>query len=431
MAKKHVSERVAVVGLGYVGLPVAVGFAKRYEHVVGYDIDGAKIAELERGVDRSLAVAQDMLRTSTLRVTDQLAELADATTYIVTVPTPIDGYQRPDLSAVVAATEAVGSVLCPGDLVVYESTVYPGVTQDVCGPILAAASGLDRAAFQLGYSPERINPGDEVHTLETVIKIVAGEDDAVLDRVARLYEPVVTAGVFRAANIEVAEAAKVIENAQRDINIALMNELALICDRLQIRTRDVLDAAGTKWNFLRFHPGLVGGHCIGVDPYYLTAVAETLDYHPQMILAGRRINDSMGVFVAQRTVKLLTRAAVKVHGARVAVLGLTFKEDFPDIRNSRVVDLVEELREFGVEPLVHDPMADPAAARAEYGIELVPWDALDEGLDGIVLAVKHRAYMQRSVTELLRGLRPGGVVVDVKSVLDQESVPQAMVYWCL
>ncbi len=431
MAKKHVTERVAVVGLGYVGLPVGVGFAKQFLHVVGYDIDSAKVAELRTGVDRSLAVPEDMLRTSTLRVTDQLADLADATVYIVTVPTPIDGYHRPDLSAVVAATEAIGSVLGAGDLVVYESTVYPGVTRDVCGPILERRSGLSRDAFHLGYSPERINPGDEVHTLETVVKIVAGEDEAVLDRVARLYEPVVAAGVFRAANIEVAEAAKLMENTQRDINIALMNELALICDRLQIRTRDVLDAAGTKWNFLRFHPGLVGGHCIGVDPYYLTAVAETLDYHPQMILAGRRINDSMGVYVAQRTVKLLTRAAVKVHGARVAVLGLTFKEDFPDLRNSRVVDLVNELREFGVEPLVHDPMADPAAARAEYGIELVPWDALDSELDGIVLAVKHRAYMQRQVTELLRGLRPGGVVVDVKSALDPATVPPGMTYWCL
>ena len=425
------SERIAIIGLGYVGLPVGVAFAQCYDQVIGFDIDAAKVRELRAGVDRSEAVDPTDLVASGLQVTDRVEDLAEATAYVVTVPTPIDRYRRPDLSAVEAASRTVASVLSPGDLVVYESTVYPGVTRDVCGPILARGSGLASADFQLGYSPERINPGDRKHTLDTVVKIVAGADEATLDRVAALYDAIVGAGVFRAASVEVAEAAKLIENTQRDINIALMNELALICDRLGIGTRDVLAAAGTKWNFLPFHPGLVGGHCIGVDPYYLTAVAEELDYLPQMILAGRRINDSMGVHVAQRTVKLLTRADVKVKGARVAVLGLTFKEDFPDLRNSRVVDLVRELEAFGVEPVVHDPLADPLAAREEYGIELVPWAELGAGLDGIVLAVQHRAFLERPLGELLGGLRPGGVVVDVKSALDPALVPPGAVYWCL
>ena len=426
-----VSERVAVIGLGYVGLPVACAFADKLGSAIGYDIDATKVAALQAGVDTSGAVDAATLAVEGLVVSADEAILDDATCFIVTVPTPIDAYHRPDLSAVIAATRAVGRHLKSGDLVVYESTVYPGVTEDICGPLLAELSGLKRGRdFYLGYSPERINPGDPGHTFENVTKIVAGEDGRSLARVAALYRVVVGPGVYEAESIKVAEAAKLIENTQRDINIALMNELAVICDKLSIRTRDVLAAAGTKWNFLPFKPGLVGGHCIGVDPYYLAAVAEELDYHPEMLLAGRRINDSMGRYVAQRTVKLLIQANIKVHGARVAVLGLTFKENFPDLRNSRVPDIIGELAEFGIESLVHDPLADPAAATAEYGVHLVPWERLRD-LDAIVLAVAHAPLAAMSVDELLAGLRPGGVLVDVKSAVNEDEVPDTVTYWCL
>ncbi len=426
-----VSERVAVIGLGYVGLPVACAFARKLGRAIGYDIDTAKIAGLRGGSDVSGAVDAATLAVDGLVLTSDESDLDEATCFIVTVPTPIDIYHRPDLSAVIAATRAVGRHLRAGDLVVYESTVYPGVTEEICGPILAEVSGLAQGRdFYLGYSPERINPGDPQHTFENVTKIVAGEDGRSLARVAALYRAVVGPGVFEATNIKVAEAAKLIENTQRDINIALMNELALICDQLHIRTRDVLEAAGTKWNFLPFRPGLVGGHCIGVDPYYLAAVAEEVAYHPEMLLAGRRINDSMGRFVAQRTVKLLIQANIKVHGARVAVLGLTFKEDFPDLRNSRVPDIIGELAEFGIESLVHDPLADPDAAIEEYGVHLVPWERLRD-LDAIVLAVAHAPLAAMSVDELISGLRPRGVLVDVKSMVDPAQVPETVTYWCL
>ena len=342
--------------------------------------------------------------------------LNEASFFIVTVPTPIDAERRPDLSPLEAACALIGPHLRAGSVVVFESTVYPGLTREFCGPRLAAASGLRQGVdFKLGYSPERINPGDKQHRLETIIKIVAGEDAETLERVAAVYARIVDAGVYRASSLEVAEAAKVIENTQRDLNIALMNELAIIFDRLGIPTKEVLEAAGTKWNFLPFTPGLVGGHCIGVDPYYLTARAEAAGYYPQVILSGRRINDGMGGFIAQRLVKLLIAAERPVKGARIGILGITFKEDVPDLRNSRVPDIVAELREFGIAASVADPLADPAEAKREYGVELVPLGALTK-LDGLVLAVPHRVLGEGGWHRLFATLVPGGVFVDVKSV---------------
>ncbi len=347
------------------------------------------------------------------------------------MPTPIDTQRRPDLTAVLGACRAIGPALKPGAVVVFESTVYPGLTREICGPALAAASGLRPGIdFKLGYSPERINPGDREHRLETIIKVVAGEDPETLDRVAAAYGAVVPAGVHRAPSIEVAEAAKVIENTQRDINIALMNELALIFDRMGLRTADVLAAAATKWNFLRFSPGLVGGHCIGVDPYYLTAKAEALGYLPQVILAGRRINDSMGGFIAQRMIKLLTAADHPIRRARIGILGLAFKENVPDLRNSRVPDIVAELKSFGIEALVHDPLVDADEARHEYGIDIVAAEALQH-LNGLVIAVPHRAFLDRPLVRYLDAVLPSGVVIDVKSVLDPATLPAGFSYWSL
>ena len=426
-----VTERIAVIGLGYVGLPVALGFARCYP-TVGFDIQADKVKALRRGVDRSGEVSEAALRASPLRLTWDPAELRDATFFVVAVPTPVDLDNRPDLTPVVSATETVGHALKKGDVVVYESTVYPGVTEDLCGPILARVSGLRQGVdFKLGYSPERINPGDKQHTLEKVTKVVSGEDAQTLERVAHVYGSVIGAGVFRAASVKVAEAAKVIENTQRDLNIALMNELALIFDRLGIRTRDVLAAAGTKWNFLPFSPGLVGGHCIGVDPYYLTTKAEQVGYQPQVILAGRHINNSIGPFVADRTVKLLVKSGLPVKGARVGVLGLSFKENVSDLRNSKVPDIMKELREFGVEALLYDPWADPAEARREYGLELSPLEAFT-GLDALILAVAHQRFLEVPLESWVERLRPGGVLVDVKSVLDPSALPEGRVsYWCL
>ncbi len=410
-------EKVAVVGLGYVGLPLAVAFGPKRAGTVGFDINPRRIEELRSGVDRTREVETSSLAHCGVEFTSDVRGIRHASVYIVTVPTPIDEQRRPDLRPVKAASRTVGSVLKKGDVVVYESTVYPGVTEEVCGPILAAESGLEVGKdFFLGYSPERINPGDKKHRLETIVKVVAGQDEATLARVAAVYESIIDAGVYRAPSIKVAEAAKVIENTQRDLNIALMNELALIFDRLGIRTQDVIDAAATKWNFLRFTPGLVGGHCIGVDPYYLTARAEAAGYHPEVILAGRRINSSMGGFVAQKTIKLLIESGVKVTGARVAVLGLTFKENVPDLRNSRVPNIIAELQEFGIEPMVHDPYVDADEANAEYGLKLSPLSELRE-LDALILAVPHQEFL-REVESLGELLRPGGVLVDVKSAFE-------------
>jgi UDP-N-acetyl-D-galactosamine dehydrogenase len=425
------TEAIGVVGLGYVGLPVALAFAKKFEHVVGFDIDARRVAELRDARDRTDEVSEAELRATTLRLTTDAAELAACSFVVVTVPTPIDANRQPDLGPLRSASETVGRHLRRGAVVVYESTVYPGVTEEYCGPILARESGLTRGRdFFLGYSPERINPGDREHTLERIVKVVAGEDEATLERVASTYAAIVDAGVFRASSIKVAEAAKVIENTQRDLNIALMNELALIFDRLGIRTREVLDAAETKWNFLKFSPGLVGGHCIGVDPYYLTAKAESLGYHPQVILAGRRINDSMGAFVAQRTVKLLIAQDIPVRGARVGVLGLTFKENVPDLRNSRVPDILRELSDFGVQTRVHDPRADAAEAAHEYGVTLTTLDEFRD-LDAVVLAVAHAEYAEMGPRGIAGLVRPGGVLVDVKSMLRPRDVPAAIRYWSL
>ena len=423
-------EHVAVIGLGYVGLPLFLAFAREFPDAVGFDVNNDRIEALCRGEDHTKEVPVDVLKGASYHFTSDLSDLEGSTFFIVTVPTPIDRNRRPDLGFLRSASEMIGSVLQRGAVVVYESTVYPGLTEEFCGPILARTSGLRQGDdFKLAYSPERINPGDKEHRLETIVKVVAAEDEATLERVAELYEAVVPAGIHRAPSIKVAEAAKVIENTQRDLNIALMNELALIFDRLGIRTHDVLEAAGTKWNFLPFRPGLVGGHCISVDPYYLTTKAEELGYQPQVILAGRRINDGTGVYIAQRLIKLLVNSGHPVKGARVGMLGLTFKENVPDLRNSRVPDIVAELQQFGIEPLVHDPLADHAEAAHEYGIRLVSPEELSQ-LDALVLAVPHHAYTE-SLTDTLAYLKPRGVLVDIKSVFDPSKLPSGIHYWSL
>jgi UDP-N-acetyl-D-galactosamine dehydrogenase len=424
-------ERIAVIGLGYVGLPIALAFARRFPNTIGFDLNVERVNGLKRGEDATREVDTQSLSATNLQMTSDPSELAGATFFVVAVPTPIDHSHTPDLTAVLRASETVGAVLQKGGVVVYESTVYPGVTEDICGPVLERASGLARGRdFRLGYSPERINPGDREHSFEKIVKVVAGEDAETLERVARVYESVVDAGVYRAPSIRVAEAAKALENVQRDLNIALMNELALICDRIGIRTTDVLRAAGTKWNFLRFEPGLVGGHCIGVDPYYLTTLAETVGYHPQVILAGRRINESMGPFVAQRLVKLLALADVRIQGARVGILGLTFKQDVPDLRNTKVLDIVRELRQFGIDPLVHDPIAARHGDPHECDVKLQPWSEL-VGLDALVFAVPHKELLAKPLDELTAPVREGGVFIDLKSVVDPASLRSDLRYWSL
>jgi UDP-N-acetyl-D-galactosamine dehydrogenase len=424
-------EQIAVVGLGYVGLPVALAFARKFPNTVGFDVRADKLDELRRGYDRNKEQSDDVLRATSLKLTNRESDLRGSTFFVVAVPTPVDRNNVPDLAPLGRATQTVGRVLSRGSVVVYESTVYPGVTEEVCGPILEQVSGMRRGLdFTLGYSPERINPGDKQHTLEKITKVVSGEDMATLDRVAAAYAAIIDAGIHRAHSIKVAEAAKVIENTQRDLNIALMNELAIIFDRIGIRTADVLAAAATKWNFLNFRPGLVGGHCIGVDPYYLTMKAQQLGYQPEVILAGRRINNSMGLHLAQRVVKLLIDGDMTVKYARVGVLGLTFKENCNDVRNSKVPDIVRELRQFGIEPMVHDPLADPVEARQEYGLSLVPIDEM-VGLDALILAVSHEWYLGQGQARLMAMLHDGGVLVDVKSVLDPSRIDRAIRYWSL
>jgi len=423
-------ERFAVVGLGYVGLPVAAALARHGAAVLGFDIARDRIAALQRGVDATGEVEAAALDSPTLRLSADAADLASATFFIVTVPTPVDRERRPDLHPLAAACRSIAPHLRSGAVVVFESTVFPGATEEFCGPLLEHESGLVCGRdFTLGYSPERINPGDRGHGLDKVIKVVAGQDAATLERVAAAYSNIAPAGIYFAPSIRVAEAAKVIENIQRDVNIALMNELALICDRLDLSTREVLAAAGTKWNFLKFSPGLVGGHCIGVDPYYLTAKAESVGYHPEVILSGRRINDGMGRVIAQKAVKLLASAGRIGVDARVGVLGLTFKENVPDLRNSRVVDLVNELASFGLQPLVHDPLAPARLVEAEYHLPLSQLDAFRE-LDALIVAVPHDAY--RAQSSLLPGyVREGGVLVDVKGMFDKTAVRDDLVYWSL
>ncbi|MGD9509616.1 MAG: nucleotide sugar dehydrogenase [Geminicoccaceae bacterium] len=425
------SERIGVLGLGYVGLPVAVGMARAHGGVLGFDVDAGRVAALRAGRDVTGELSCSELAGLDLAYSSDPADLAGCGCFIVTVPTPIDADRQPDLGPLRRACALIGRALRPGGLVVFESTVYPGLTEELCGPWLAEASGLRQGQdFQLGYSPERINPGDRAHRLETITKVIAADSATALERMAALYGPVCRAGLHEAPSIQVAEAAKVLENTQRDLNIALMNELALICDRLGIRTADVLAAAATKWNFLPFTPGLVGGHCIGVDPYYLTARAERLGYHPEVILAGRRINDGMGGFLAQKLVKLLIAREVPVRRARVAVLGLTFKEDVPDLRNSRVPDILRELESFGIAARVHDPLADPAAAGHEYGVELSPLELL-RGLDALVLAVPHRCYRELGAAGLAGMLAQSGILLDVRSVLDPAELPPGLSYWSL
>ncbi len=425
------TERIAVIGLGYVGLPVALALAHNFANTIGFDVNESRIQTLKSGIDVTGETCSQQLMDAPIRFTSDPADMAGATFFVVAVPTPIDNQKRPDLSPLITASEIVGKVLQPGAVVVYESTVYPGVTEEICGPVLEKVSGLRQGNdFKLGYSPERINPGDKEHTLEQIVKVVSGEDEETLNRVVRVYSRIIKAGLHCAPSIKVAEAAKVIENTQRDLNIALMNELAIIFDRLGIRTKDVLDAARTKWNFLPFVPGLVGGHCIGVDPYYLTMKAEEIGYYPQVILAGRRINDEMGTFLADRMVKLLIHANLPVKGARVAVLGITFKENVNDLRNSRVDSIVNELRQFGIEPMVHDPVADPCLAEQKYGLKLAQWSDLN-GLDGLVLAVSHRQYLDMDLSELIEKLRVGGVLMDVKSALNPALVPDHISYWSL
>ncbi len=424
-------RRVSVVGLGYVGLPVAVAFGQSRQ-VIGFDIDAHRIAELERGVDRTNEVTPGQLAESDIRFTSDPQVLGDADFHIVAVPTPIDGAKRPDLGPLLAASRTVGRVLSRGDIVVYESTVYPGATEEDCVPVLETESGLVCGEdFTVGYSPERINPGDKEHTFTRITKVVSGQDERTLDVVAAVYESVVAAGVHRASTIKVAEAAKVIENTQRDLNIALMNELALIFDRMGIDTRDVLEAAGTKWNFLPFRPGLVGGHCIGVDPYYLTHKAAMLEYYPQVILAGRRINDGMAAHVAAQVVKSLIRQGHLVHQAVVTVLGLTFKEDVPDLRNTKVIDIVRELEEFGMKVQIHDAEADPTEAEQEYGVTLTAREALRPA-HCVVLAVAHREYIADGWDSVAGLLEPGpSVVIDVKGALPRDTVPPDVSLWRL
>mgnify|MGYP001176437042 CR=1 FL=1 len=422
-------EKIAVIGLGYVGLPVALSFARKLP-TIGFDIRQKRIDELKRGHDETAEVTTGDLTGSKIELTADPARLKDCTFFIVAVPTPIDLNNRPDLGPMISASKTVGPHLKKGDVVCYESTVYPGVTEEVCGPILEKLSGLTAGKdFFLGYSPERINPGDKEHTFERIVKVVAGDTPESLERVARAYAAVVTAGVHRAPSIKVAEAAKVIENTQRDLNIALMNELALIFDRMGIRTKDVLDAAGTKWNFLRFTPGLVGGHCIGVDPYYLTTKAQELGYLPEVILAGRRINNNVGPFIAEKCVKLLSSGSLPLKETKVGVLGLTFKENVPDLRNSKIPDIVTELANYGITAMVHDPLGDPAEAKHEYGITLSSLDDYRD-LDVLIFAVSHAEYVSQTA-DLLGRIKPGGAVIDVKSALDPKSIPAHLRYWSL
>ncbi|MDP2787195.1 MAG: nucleotide sugar dehydrogenase [Pseudomonadota bacterium] len=417
---------VAVVGLGYVGLPLAVEFGKKFE-TIGFDLSESKIANYKNYCDPTGEVNTADLKAATrLSVSTDPSTISKADFIIIAVPTPVDDAHIPDFSPLVGSSTTVGKHMKKGATVVYESTVYPGATEEVCIPLLEKHSGMKwKQDFHVGYSPERVNPGDKERTITKIVKVVSGDDGPTSEAVAELYASVIVAGVHRASSIKVAEAAKVIENTQRDLNIALMNELALIFDRLGIDTLEVLQAAGTKWNFLPFRPGLVGGHCIGVDPYYLTHKAEMLGYHPQVILAGRRINDGMAAYVAQQTVKQIINNGGAVKGSKVIVLGLTFKENCPDLRNSKVADLVKELKDFGCDVAVHDPIAESPEAEHEYGISLTPWDQLPADVDAIVAAVSHKEYLAMSFTELTSKLRKGGVFTDVKSAYDQAAVKAA------
>ncbi len=425
-------EAISLVGLGYVGMPIAVAFAKKI-NVIGYDLNEKKIELYKAGVDPTNEVGDEAIRETTVEFTSDETELRRAKFHIVAVPTPVNDDHTPDLTPVEGASRIVGRNLVKGSIVVYESTVYPGVTEDICVPILEAESGLKCGVdFKVGYSPERINPGDKVHRLETIVKIVSGMDEESLDEIAKVYELVVEAGVHRAPCIKVAEAAKVIENSQRDINIAFMNELSIIFNKMGIDTNSVLEAAGTQWNFLTFFPGLVGGHCIGVDPYYLTYKAEQIGYHSQVILAGRRINDDMGKYVAENAIKKLIASGKRVKDARVALLGFTFKENCPDTRNSKVFDIVKELREYGIEPIIADPVADAAEAAHLYGVNFVGMDDIRD-MDAVILAVSHEAFSELTMADVDGFFGEGKkVLLDVKGILDRKAYEDAgYCYWRL
>ncbi|QIT56586.1 nucleotide sugar dehydrogenase [Aquisalimonas sp. 2447] len=416
------NANIAIIGLGYVGLPLAVAFADQYP-VTGFDISEKRIGQLREGLDRTREVSrEDLLAADNLRLTADVADLADCNVFIVTVPTPIDRHRRPDLGPLISASRTVSQVLKPGDVVVYESTVYPGATEEDCVPVLEQGSGLTfNRDFFAGYSPERINPGDKAHTVRDIIKVTSGSTPEVAEFLDALYASVITAGTHKAASIKVAEAAKVIENTQRDVNIALVNELAMLFGRMGLDTQAVLEAAGTKWNFLPFRPGLVGGHCIGVDPYYLTHKAQEVGHHPEMILAGRRINDNMGRYVATQLLQHMAERGQSIVSARLLVLGLAFKENCPDLRNTRVVDVVDELRNFSAQVDVHDPWVDGAEAEEEYGLSLI--NELPEGAyDAVVLAVGHREFVALGAEGIRRHMKPNGYLFDLKSVYPRDHV---------
>ncbi len=425
-------ETISLVGLGYVGMPIAVAFARKVK-VIGYDLNEKKIEAYKAGIDPTNEVGDEVIKNTTVEFTFDETRLRDAKFHIVAVPTPVYDDHTPDLTPVEGASRILGRNLTKGSIVVYESTVYPGVTEDVCVPILEKESGLKCGVdFKVGYSPERINPGDKVHRLETIVKIVSGMDDETLDEIAKVYELVVDAGVHRASCIKVAEAAKVIENSQRDINIAFMNELSIIFNKLGIDTKSVLEAAGTKWNFLKFYPGLVGGHCIGVDPYYLTYKAEQVGYHSQVILSGRRINDDMGKYIAENAVKNLIRSGKAVKNARIAILGFTFKENCPDTRNTKIFDIVKELREYGIEPVIADPTADAAEAKHLYGVEFVEIDTI-QNMDAVVLAVAHEEFARFTMDRMNSFFAEGQkVLLDIKGLLNRKEYENAgYLYWRL
>ena len=417
-------KTVAVVGLGYVGLPLALAFGRNMK-TIGFDISEPKLVAYREGVDPTGEMDSDRFKEATqIRFTSQAADLLEADFVVVAVPTPVDNAKQPDLTPVVRATQTFAPFLKKGAVVIYESTVYPGVTDDVCGPLIEKVTGKKRGIdFKLGYSPERINPGDKEHRLENITKIVSGEDAETLEAVAQLYSVVVEVGVYKASSIKVAEAAKVIENTQRDVNIALINELALIFHRLGIDTREVLDAAGTKWNFLKFSPGLVGGHCIGVDPYYLTYKAQELGYNPEVILAGRRINDGMGAYLAHQTIKLMSKNGHQVSGATVLVLGLTFKENCADVRNTKVIDIIRELQDYGVRVVVYDPVADAKEAKHEYGIELSQW-SVESNVSAVIAAVNHKQVVDIDLLQLKKCCLDNVPFIDVKSAFSSDSLQQ-------
>ncbi len=432
---KEDKDKICIIGLGYVGLPLSVLFSKKFK-VIGFDINPQRIEELQKGYDRTKEVSKEALKNSNIEFTDKPKKISEAKVIIITVPTPIDKHNIPDLGPIKSATKTVGKYMKKGSTIIYESTVYPGLTEEECIPILEKESGLKwKKDFWVGYSPERVNPGDKEHTIDKIIKVVSGDTPETLKFLAWLYGSVITAGIHKAPDIKTAEAAKVIENTQRDLNIALMNELSIIFNKMGLDTKAVLEAAATKWNFLRFEPGLVGGHCIGVDPYYLTFKAQAIGYHPEVILAGRRINDYMGKFVAENTVKKLIQAGKAVDGSKVLILGFTFKENISDIRNTKVIDIYNELKEYGIDVYVYDPHADPEEVKKEYGIELIDEIEKEKPYDAVIVAVRHKEFIEKFNFSRFKELMDNGdrpVLIDIKGIYDkEEAAAQGFLYWRL